>query len=338
MDYRVIALGIFAACSSLLQAQQPGRFELKPGEHVAILGNTLPDRMQHSGYFETLIHQKHPGDNLVFRNLSAAGDEVATWQRSENFGSRDQWLEKVQADVVFAFYGFNESFKGYDGLEKFKADLDKFLKDMRAKNYSGKGAPRVVLFGPTADEKHQDANFQDPAPNNERLRDYTEAMGKAAAANGVPFVELFKASQQIFSDAAKKKQSLTVNGHYLTPEGDRQLAPVMFQSLFGERPPALNEKLRAAVNEKNRQWHQRYRTMDGYNVYGGRSALAYQPGKGGFLQNTRNPETTSSGTPTRGPASNPLNAAITKAPRMKRQPAGSIRIRSCPAYCRTRQK
>lgn len=283
MDYRVIALGIFVACGSWSQAQQPGRFELKPGEHVAILGSALPDRMQHSGYFETLIQQKYPGHQLVFRNLSAAGDEVATWQRSENFGSRDQWLEKVQADVVFAFYGFNESFKGYGGLEKFKADLDKFVKELRAKNYSGKGAPRVVLFGPAADEKHADANFPDPSPNNERLRDYTEAMAKVAAANGVPFVELFKASQQLFSEAAKRKQPLTVNGHYLTADGDRLLAPVMFQSLFGERAPALNEKLRAAVNEKNWQWHQRYRTMDGYNVYGGRSALAYQPGKGGFI-------------------------------------------------------
>ena len=30
---------------------------------------------------------------------------------------------------------------------------------------------------------------------------------------------------------------------------------------------------------KNRQWEQRYRTIDGNNVYGGRSALAYAPGK-----------------------------------------------------------
>jgi len=134
MHYRAIAIGVLVACGLSLQAQQPARFQLKPGEHIAILGNALPDRMQHSGYFETLIHQKFPGHQLVFRNLSAAGDEVATWQRSENFGSRDQWLEKVQADVVFAFYGFNESFKGYDGLEKFKEDLDKFLKGMREKN------------------------------------------------------------------------------------------------------------------------------------------------------------------------------------------------------------
>ena len=27
----------------------------------------------------------------------------------------------------------------------------------------------------------------------------------------------------------------------------------------------------SAINDKNYQWHARYRTVDGYNVYGGRS-------------------------------------------------------------------
>ena len=31
--------------------------------------------------------------------------------------------------------------------------------------------------------------------------------------------------------------------------------------------------VREVVNEKNAQWHARYRTVDGYNVYGGRSEL-----------------------------------------------------------------
>jgi hypothetical protein len=38
-----------------------------------------------------------------------------------------------------------------------------------------------------------------------------------------------------------------------------------------------DEKLRDAVNDKNAQWEARYRTIDGNNVYGGRSALAYAP-------------------------------------------------------------
>lgn len=262
--------------------------ELKAGDHVAILGNALPDRMQHSGYFESLVHGYYPEHKLIFRNLSAAGDEVHTWFRSENFGTRDEWLNKVQADVIFAFYGFGESFKGEAGIQEFKANLKKFLDEVRAKNFSGKGNPRVVLFSPIADEKHSDPNYPDPTRNNANLALYTKAMGEVAEENGVQFVDLFGPSQKIY-EQARGKESLTVNGHYLTAEGERMLAPLMFEAVFGSKPQGANlEKLRQAVNEKNRQWHQRYRTIDGYNVYGGRSALAYQDDKPGFISD-RNP-------------------------------------------------
>src|SRR5207249_396873 len=49
------------------------------------------------------------------------------------------------------------------------------------------------------------------------------------------------------------------------------------------------QKLRQSVNDKNEQWHARYRTVDGNNVYGGRSALAYQPDKGGFITDRNAP-------------------------------------------------
>ena len=55
-------------------------------------------------------------------------------------------------------------------------------------------------------------------------------------------------------------------------------------------PSGNFEKLRSVINEKNAEWHARYRTVDGYNVYGGRSALAYQPGKGPFISNREAPE------------------------------------------------
>src|SRR6266581_7537072 len=57
------------------------RLEFKPGDHIAILGNALPDRSQHYGWLETFIYSKYPEHDLVFRNLAAAGDEVATWNR-----------------------------------------------------------------------------------------------------------------------------------------------------------------------------------------------------------------------------------------------------------------
>ena len=261
--------------------------ELKPGDHVALLGNSLADRMQHHGGLETLMVARYPQHDLVFRNLAVAGDEVATWHRSENFGSRDEWLTKVKADVILAFYGFNESFKGEAGLVKFKQDLDKFLKETKAKNYSGKGAPRLVLFSPLANEKLPDPNMPDPSANNANLAKYAAAMAEVAKANEVPFVDVFALSSKL----AGGKQPLTFNTFLLTEAGDKALAPEIFRALFGEAPPAGNlDQLRAAILEKNAEWHARYRTVDGYNVYGGRSGLAFKGGEPKFLQGKRDAE------------------------------------------------
>src|ERR1041385_8463202 len=273
--------------------------ELKPGDHIALIGNALADRFQHSGWLETLIYSKYPEGNLVFRNLAAAGDEVVTWHRPEDFGSRDEWLKKTKADVIFAFYGFNESFKGAAGLPKFRSDLDTFLKETQAKNYSGRANARVVLFSPIANESASTLisaqDLFDANRNNANIREYAQAMAEVARNNNVPFVDLFDISQQLYKDSEARHEPLTINGLHLTDKGDALVASMIMVQLFGEQPvegassllarasSGSLEKLRAAVNEKNEQWHARYRTIDGYNVYGGRSALAYKPDKGGFI-------------------------------------------------------
>jgi len=256
------------------------KLELKPGDHVAIIGNTLADRMQHASYFEALTYEKFPKHDLVFRNLSMSADEITVRPRSADFGTPDEWLTKVQADVVLAFFGFNESFKGAEGVAKFRDDLEKFISDTRKANYSGKGSPRIVLFSPIAAEKQSNPDLPDPAPINRQLEPYVKAMREVAAANKVPFVDLFSASQKAYASA---KKPLTINGIHLTEEGYRALAPAMFAQVFGDNAPSMDstgfENLRAAIEEKNQMWFSRYRTVDGYNVYGGRSKEAYAPGK-----------------------------------------------------------
>jgi len=276
-----ISLLLFMAVAMPLGAASP-KLDLKDGDHIAIIGNTLADRMQHDGWLETYIYSANPKKDLVFRNLAVAGDEVAFRHRDENFGSPDTWLTKVKADVVMAFFGFNESFGGDAKLEKFKADLDKFLKQTKATNYSGKGSPTIVLFGPIANEKMSDPNMPDPTANNQRIEKYSAAMSAVAKDNGVVFVDLFTPSLSLFAEAARQNKSLTFNGIHLTDAGDRELAKVIFNELFDAKAPKSDfKKLRAAVVEKNQEWKARYRTVDGYNVYGGRSREAYErAGKG----------------------------------------------------------
>ncbi len=264
-----------------VQSSEP-LLKLQRGDHVAIVGNALADRMQHSGYFETLVQARFPEHELVFRNLAAAGDEIVTRHRSENFGSPDDWLKKVGADVVLAFFGFNESFRGRDGLDAFRRDLAAFVQHTLSQDYSGRGAPRLVLFSPIAIERHRDLDFPGGEARNALLAAYTEAMREVAAAKGIAFVDLHELSRRSYAKAATEGRSLTVNGLHLTDAGDAALAPVLFEALFREERPAGDlGRLRTAVNEKNWQWHQRYRTIDGYNVYGGRSQLNYESGPGG---------------------------------------------------------
>ena len=268
--------------SRVCAASSTAALELKADDHIAIIGNTLADRFQFDGYLETLVYANHPQAKLVFRNLAVSGDEVVKRARSEDFGTPDEWLERVKADVILAFFGFDESFKGPAGLPQFKEDLDKYLKETLAKNFSGKGAPRIVLFSPVANEKLADPNYPDPTANNANIKLYAEAMREVAAANHVQFVDLFEPSQKLYAEGAAKHQPLTINEIHLSEDGDKALAPIIFHSVFGTDAPTGDfEKLRAAINEKNWQWHCRYRTVDGYNVYGGRSHMEYESPKGG---------------------------------------------------------
>src|SRR5438309_269180 len=119
-----------------MPAAAAGPLELKPGDRICIIGNTLAERMQHDGWLETLLHAAYPKHQLVVRNLGFSGDEITLRLRSANFGTPDEWLTKCKADVIFAFFGYNESFAGEAGLGKFTKDLDSYLKHLKAMKYN----------------------------------------------------------------------------------------------------------------------------------------------------------------------------------------------------------
>ncbi|WP_437228904.1 PVC-type heme-binding CxxCH protein [Planctomicrobium sp. SH661] len=266
--------------SALILLPGPARageaqLELKKGDHITLIGNTLPDRMQHDGWLETLIQHRYPDLQLVFRNLAFPGDEVDLRPRSENFGSPEEWLTKTQTDIVFAFFGYNEAFAGEQGLPKFRERLKTFIDQTLAAKYSDRGSPRLVLFSPVAHEDLNDPNLPDGREHNVILEQYTQAMAEVAKEKGIPFVDLFHPSYELY---AKETQPLTMNGVHLTPEGDRQISEVIVKSLFGgetKTDPKQLEKLRQAVIDKDFRWFNVYRAIDGYNIFGGRSKLAW---------------------------------------------------------------
>ncbi len=250
---------------------------LKPGDHISIVGNGLADRFQHDGWLETLLQAQFPDRHLSIRNLGFAGDELTQQMRCDNFGSADDWLARTRADVVFAFFGYNESFGGPAGLGKFKQDLEKFISNIGQHHYNSNTAPQLVVFSPIAHENLHDANLPDGATNNVNLKLYADAIADAAKKTGVLFVDIFQPSLELY---AKSKKPLTIDGVHLNEDGDRLLAPIIVKALFPGVQPAQQkaaalDKIRTAVLDKNFYWFNRYRTVDGYNVYGGRSQMKY---------------------------------------------------------------
>ncbi len=255
------------------------QLELPKGTHISIIGNTLPDRMQHDGWLEAHLQSRFPDRELVIRNLGFSGDELTLRLRSADFGTPDTWLAKNKTDVIFAFFGYGESFGDKAGLPRFKTDLTNFINQTLSQKYNGKSAPVVVLFSPIAQEAALGRDLPDPAANNARLALYTDAMAEVAKEKNVLFIDIYRPTLAAYPGAP---QPLTINGIHLTDAGNFTLAQAIDKALF---PEAVNrsveslEKIRKAVLDKNFYWFNRYRTVDGYSIFGGRADLAFVGGQ-----------------------------------------------------------
>lgn len=251
-------------------------FAFNKGDTVAILGNGLPDRMQHDGWMETVLQSAMPEQNVRFRNMSASGDRPNSFPRSEGHMHMTDYLRHVKPDVVFAFFGYNESFESKP--EDYQSQLVDFVQYVRGTKANGESFPRIVLFSPIAHEDTKNPNLPGGSSLNPQLEAYTKATEAAAKEAGVGFVDLFHPSLELFKAA---KQPLTINGVHLGAEGNRLLSEVIAKALLGKQVVANGslEKLREAVIDKDVHWNARYRARDGNDVWGSRSTLAFTDGQ-----------------------------------------------------------
>ncbi|QDT54267.1 Membrane bound L-sorbosone dehydrogenase [Caulifigura coniformis] len=243
---------------------------LKKGDRIVFIGNTLAERMLYDGGLETEIYRRNPQLDLVIRNLGWSADELTLRPRSKDFQDHGFELNDQKPSVLFAFFGFNESFGGDKGLPKFEADLKKFISDTTSTKYNGVAPPTLVLFSPIANEDLIDRKILAGANNNGNIRKYCDAMEKIAAETKTRFVDLFTPTLTMFDEA---KTPLTINGCHLTAKGDELLARAIADALFGAAAAGKAEdvaKIRQAVNEKNKLLFYDYRAVNGYYIYGGR--------------------------------------------------------------------
>jgi glucose/arabinose dehydrogenase len=266
--------GSIAVCWSLAAAvaAEPPRLALKKRDRIILIGNTLAERMQYFGHFETLLHSRFPEHELVVHDLGWSADEVVLRPRQQAFRDHGHTLKDERPDVLIAAFGFNESFAGKPGLAKFRRDLERFIVESTTTRYNGKEPPRLVLLSPIAHEDLRDPHVTDGKKNNENIKLYADAMAELAQKHGAIFVDLFAPSLRLYESSGSP---LTINGIHLSDLGQSRVDAVLDEALFGARPAAIKADLKAlhaAIKEKNRQFYYDYRAVNGCYIYGGRKS------------------------------------------------------------------
>lgn len=248
--------------------------ELIPGERIAFIGNSTAERMNLFGHFEALLHLQFPERKLVVRNFARPAEEVSVHQRSADYTKLDDPLYAFGADTFLCFFGFNESFAGPAGVEKFKADYEKLIGEY-ATRYSRDDAgskPRFVLVSPIAFEPTGDPFLPDGAKENANLKLYADAVKAIAEKRGLAFIDLYTPTLKAFTE--QPGTQYTINGCHANEVGDKLIGEALAAAVVGRAVAPMStaqfEKLRAAVNDKSFVHQQDYRMVNGWYVYGGR--------------------------------------------------------------------
>lgn len=271
MNVRQTLLLWIAAVGCLAPLANGQALKLKKGDQICLVGNELGERLQHHNYWETLLHQQFADYELTVRNLCFPGDEPVTRIRSKNFGTPESHLAHSKASVVLYFFGFNESFAGESEAAAFGEELRTLVEETKAADFSGEGAPRIVLVSPIAFENTGDVDLPDGTTQNRNLAIYAKTISKVAQVTGVGFVDLFGPTKELFESSDRR---LTLNGSHLNDAGYRALAPLLMQGLTGSSEASLEGEMSAAVkseiDDKNFHWWHRYRAVNGFSIYGDR--------------------------------------------------------------------
>ncbi len=292
----VFFFGLMIAAFTACRSDKHEPLKIKKHSSIALVGNNLGSRMMNFGHFETEMQVRYPDSMLYIRNFCDGGNtpgfrphaarndpwafpgaekfqtELANPSGSEgHFDSPDQWLTRHKADVIIAFFGYNESFQGKEGLENYKAELDAFIKHTLSQHYNGSSAPQVAIVSPIAFEDLSDKyDLPNGKKDNEHLLLYTRGMKAVADSNNVLFVDAFTPSGKWFDS---NKEDLTIDGSQLNDEGYKKLSVLLADEIFGKVSPkaeANRDLVLAAVKEKNWMWHDDFKVPNGVHVYGRR--------------------------------------------------------------------
>jgi len=209
------------------------KLKLADGDRVVLVGNTLIEREQRYGYWETALTSHYHDKRIIFRNLGWSGDTVfgdaqaRFGTAADGFKHLKEHVHALKPTVIIAGYGLNESFKGKAGLPEFLKGLDALL-DMLAQTKA-----RIVLLSPLRQED-LGRPLPDPTEQNKNLQMYRDALRKVADKRGDPFVDLFDLPGR--TTRGKPAAPLTDNGIHLTAFGYWRTTETVANELGLERP------------------------------------------------------------------------------------------------------
>ncbi|TWU46105.1 hypothetical protein Poly51_55000 [Rubripirellula tenax] len=201
---------------------------VRPGDRIAIIGNTFADQLRIHGYLEAMLLQHSRENPVSIRNLGWGGDMLAARDRPTGFPTEESTLMAHKTDVIIACFGMGESFAGEKGLDDFTNQLKTLIASHAGKTYNGKSEVRLILVSPIACE---DMGKLTPG-RDERNRDlasYTRAMQDVATDADVPFVNLLDVSRYLMDEP--KGPQLTTNGIHLNAFGYWAISHTFFDQL-----------------------------------------------------------------------------------------------------------
>src|ERR1043166_9980144 len=115
----MLLLAVSPLISFAATPQRP--FELRDGDRVVFLGDTLMEREKDYGWIELMMTLRFPERNVTFRNLGWSADTPEGQSRvsfdwpkgqAEWFRQLMEQIKQVQPTVVMLGYGMANSFAG----------------------------------------------------------------------------------------------------------------------------------------------------------------------------------------------------------------------------------
>lgn len=252
--------------------------------------------MMEYGDFDTELQTRFPDYNLFIRNICSPGNtpgfrphpsrnspwafpgaekfnpefDINTGSEG-HFPTEDEWLIELKPDVILGFFGYNESFRGPEGIEDFKGEIAAFIDHTNSQDYNGDKGTTLVLISPIAFEDLTDTyDLPDGKEFNKNIQLYADAMEQVAKDKKVPFLDVFDISQKWYDQSS---DYLTIDGSQLSEKAYGKFADYLVTSIFGKgegKASIHKDEIKKAVLEKDWIWTQDFKIPNGVHAYGRR--------------------------------------------------------------------